>query len=425
MTTDKPDVTNEILARFKVKYPNIDFDLIELAKDNTQMTTEQTVAKFDTSIASGQTIDLFTTGGGTGVIRPRALNGTLLPLDDYIKKDGINMDETFIKGSSYTCTFGDAKQWFTLPLARSMYPVYYNKDMFKAAGLADPTKEWTLDDLMSYAKKLTKGEGANKVFGAWIPVDWGWFVGVPAQVGGWQDYTVQDGKKIANFLDPNLKKTIETYYQMSVVDKTNPSATEITMNKLNMVDYFAAGKTAMIVGNGWALGELQKARALGKMNFDLGVAPLPRVNKDVSLDVSASEITGGLSIPKTSKHPYEAFQFMKFVSLECADVIRQLPASTKVDKALVLKLLGSYVDENGKKYDNLFKEEELLNYFDDREGFKSYYKMHEDAYDGPLWGVLGDEMGKIVTKSKSIDQGINDMMTRGTQEIAKVDANTK
>jgi hypothetical protein len=102
-----------------------------------------------------------------------------------------------------------------------------------------------------------------------------------------------------------------------------------------------------------------------------------------------------------------------------------LPASTKVDKTLVLKLLGTYVDENGKKYENLFKEEELLNYFDDREGFKSYYKMHEDAYDGPLWGVLGDEMGKIVTKSKSIDQGIKDMMTRGTQEIAKVDANTK
>lgn len=424
MTTDQPDVTNEILARYREKAPNVEFNLIELAKDNTQLTTEQTIAKFDTAISSGQVIDLYTTGGGTGVIRPRALNGMLLPLDEYIQKDGIDMEETFIKGSAYTCAFGDPKKWYTLPLARNMYPVYYNKDMFEAAGLPEPTNEWTQDDLMAYAKALTKGEGANKVFGAWIPVDWGWFVGVPAQVGGWQAYKEADGKRVANFDDPDLKKTIQTYYQMSVVDKTNPSATEITMNKLNMVDYFAAGKTAMIVGNGWALGELQKARALGKMNFTMGVAPLPRVTKDTTLDVSASEITGGLSIPKTSAHPYEAYQFMKFLSLECADIIRQLPASSKVDKNLVLKLLGTYVDENGKKYENLFQEDELKNYFDDREGFKSYYQMYEDAYIGPLWGVLGEEMGKILTNAKSIDDGIKDMTTRGQQEIAKIDASS-
>ena len=190
-----------------------------------------------------------------------------------------------------------------------------------------------------------------------------------------------------------------------------------------MADYFAAGKTAMIVGNPYCFADLQKAKALGQMDFELGIAPLPRISDDVPDDISATEIAGGMMIPKTSANPYEACKFMLFCSLECADIYRTLPASVKADQESVIKYLASYVDENGELHENLFTPEELeYLYTENREGFKSYFNMKEDSYIGPLWGILGTEVSNIMTNAKSIDQAIADMMTEGQKEIEKIDA---
>lgn len=424
MTTQKPEVLKELTDRYKTVAPNVEIEFIQLPSDNTGATTDQNIAKLDAAIASGQVIDLCDLGaGGTGVIRPRALNGMLIPLDEFIEKQGITMEEEFIKGSEFTCAFGEgeSKKWYTLPMSRTIYPVYYNRTMFKEAGIADPEWDWTYDDLREIAQKLTSGEGVNKVFGSWIPVDWGWFAGVPAQMAGWEAYREENGQKIANFDSPALKKAIETYYTMSVVDESNPTATEISLNKLNMSDYFAEGKTAMIVGNPWCLPELQKAKAAGQMDFELGIAPMPRVLDDIPKDVCASEIAGGMFIPKTSANPEEAFNFMRFCALDCADIYRSLPASVKADTDAIVNYLGTYVDENGTRHENLFTEEELKYLLEEnREGFKSYYSMKEDEFIGPLWGVLGTEVNNVMTNAKTVDQAIADMNTEGQKEIDKL-----
>ena len=126
-------------------------------------------------------------------------------------------------------------------------------------------------------------------------------------------------------------------------------------------------------------------------------------------------------IPKTSPNPYEAFKFMLFCSLECADIYRTLPASVKADQESVIKYLASYVDENGELHENLFTPEELeYLYTENREGFKSYFNMKEDSYIGPLWGILGTEVSNIRTNAKSIDQAIADMMTEGQKKSKKL-----
>jgi multiple sugar transport system substrate-binding protein len=47
--------------------------------------------------------------------------------------------------------------------------VVYNKDLFKKAGIPEPTGDWTWDDLRAAAKAIT--DPANKVFGLVFPVD--------------------------------------------------------------------------------------------------------------------------------------------------------------------------------------------------------------------------------------------------------------
>ena len=47
--------------------------------------------------------------------------------------------------------------------------VVYNKDLFKSAGVPEPTADWTWDDLMAAAKAVS--DPAKKVFGLAFPAD--------------------------------------------------------------------------------------------------------------------------------------------------------------------------------------------------------------------------------------------------------------
>src|SRR2546421_808618 len=80
--------------------------------------------------------------------------GKLLALDDLMAKSGTKKDDfvpSLINAFSYQGkTYGIPKDFNTLGLV-------YNKDLFKAAGVAEPTNDWTWTDLSAAAKKLTSG----------------------------------------------------------------------------------------------------------------------------------------------------------------------------------------------------------------------------------------------------------------------------
>ncbi len=82
-----------------------------------------------------------------------AKNGALAPLDDFAKgADGVDL-KNFIPG-----LLGDSYydgKLYAMPFARSTPILYYNRDMFKAAGLPDRAPE-TWEEFYDFCKKLTK-----------------------------------------------------------------------------------------------------------------------------------------------------------------------------------------------------------------------------------------------------------------------------
>jgi len=70
-------------------------------------------------------------------------------------------------------TYGIPKDFNTLGLV-------YNKDLFKAAGVAEPTNDWTWTDLQTAAKKLTSGS----VVGLSLPADANRYLPFLWQAGG-------------------------------------------------------------------------------------------------------------------------------------------------------------------------------------------------------------------------------------------------
>ena len=63
--------------------------------------------------------------------------------------------------------------------------MYYNKDIFDAAGVEYPSNDWTWSDFEKMATELTSGEGANKIYGAHLHT---WQAMV-------QNWGVQDGER--------------------------------------------------------------------------------------------------------------------------------------------------------------------------------------------------------------------------------------
>jgi multiple sugar transport system substrate-binding protein len=89
---------------------------------------------------------------------PYADKGVIIPLDQKLAALKFNKN-LFIAGTVETGMFG-GKQ-YSLPINVHPVAMYYNVDMFKAAGL-DPNKPpTTYDQLVQYGKKLTKAGGAQ------------------------------------------------------------------------------------------------------------------------------------------------------------------------------------------------------------------------------------------------------------------------
>ena len=99
------------------------------------------------------------TSANVGIYCP---SGGWIDLGPYLKKDNIS-----------TSIFPEATLYYTqyqgkrcaLPLLADVYGFYYNKTLFKQAGLKGPPK--TLSQLAAYAKKLTKknADGSLKTVG--------------------------------------------------------------------------------------------------------------------------------------------------------------------------------------------------------------------------------------------------------------------
>ena len=82
----------------------------------------------------------------------------MLPLDDLVKKDGVDpnaFDSSMIKGLS-----ADNKL-YALPYDVGPVMMFFNKDRFEAAGLPEPKAGWTADEFVAASKKLaTSGKPA-------------------------------------------------------------------------------------------------------------------------------------------------------------------------------------------------------------------------------------------------------------------------
>ena len=123
--------------------------------------------KVTTMLASGTAADVMVVAEETNAF---AYRGQLLPLNDYLASAGIDLaaqvGQAGVNAYSYDgVTYGIADR-------AGCSVVYYNKDLFDAAGVGYPSIDWTRDDFLAAAKAIaTEGDPADKVWG-YVQEDW-------------------------------------------------------------------------------------------------------------------------------------------------------------------------------------------------------------------------------------------------------------
>lgn len=97
----------------------------------------------------------------------------LLPLKSYMDADKFD-PKWYFPSTIEQFTFGGRSD-YAIPRETSSIALFYNKDLFAQAGLAEPDESWTYDQLYSAAKQLVRdvnGDGLLDQYGIEAPSIW-------------------------------------------------------------------------------------------------------------------------------------------------------------------------------------------------------------------------------------------------------------
>lgn len=267
-----------------------------------------------------------------------ASRDTFLPLDKYITRDrdqplGVRAEDYYPacwREANYTNPLTGAKGVFAVPSGTDDRALYYNKTLFRDAGIVDakgePKPPQTWDELLEDAKKLThlNSDGTYDRIG-FIP-NYGnsWLY-----IYAWQndgEFMSPDGRTCTLNAPANvaaLDYMVRMYDALGGIDKITAYQSGFQSNEL---DPFLTGKIAMKTDGSWVLNNI--ARYGPDLDFGVAPAPVPaeRIQKVGRFkDDKDTYITwaGGFSfaIPRGGHHPDEAWEFIKWMTSPEAGVI--------------------------------------------------------------------------------------------------------
>ena len=221
--------------------------------------------------------------------------GLLLNLAPMIARSKVIDLSKFYPAPLSAAKYGDAV--YGIPRGANTLALYYNADMFKAAGL-DPNKPpQTWAELLADAKTLT--DPAKHVYGIA-------FSAVASEEGTFQflPWLQMAGGDYDKLNTPGDVKALE--FWQTLIDQKLASPDTLVRSQFDSTATFNAGDAAMAISGPWELPRMSQ-----DAKFDYRVALLPTMTQG-GLRVSALG-EGDNVILKQSKHPKEAFELLEFL----------------------------------------------------------------------------------------------------------------
>ncbi len=238
-------------------------------------------------------------------IPPFIAKGYLLDLDPFIKKEKKGfMDQWAPLPRKIGSYYGQVR---AIPDAAQSMVIYYNPEIFKAAGL-DPNKPpQTWEQFREYAKKMTNGKDqwgfgmvANKsasLISRYFPILWSF--------GG----DIFNAKMTKCTLDsPDSLAAFKYFVELYTKDQVTPPAPN-EMSAQDVRTFFAQKKVGMVIGSGFTIPIVDALNPSLKARETLMVAPLPVGKKKATF--AQIDFWG---ISRSTKVKNEAWDFVKYLT---------------------------------------------------------------------------------------------------------------
>lgn len=267
-------------------------DKFNESQDKIEVTLEAYGSDYDTKISAGMG-----SSDAPDVMYmwnyPAYADG-LEPLDSFIEKEGAEYKDNFYEALwPYNQL---EEETYGIPVGFTTHALFYNKDIFEQAGVAEPTDDWTWDDLKTAAAQITEKVDGVKGFSFQMkpdPYDYEMYL--------WSNnaaYVDKEGTLSGNL---NSKESSEVFQTFQDMEKEGMAvATE-----KNGTDEFKSGKTAMYVYGAWSIASFDEE------GLNYGIVKIPSFKNAGKGSVSILS-SSGVSISKDSKNKEAAWEFIKF-----------------------------------------------------------------------------------------------------------------
>jgi ABC-type glycerol-3-phosphate transport system substrate-binding protein len=216
---------------------------------------------------------------------------------------------------------------YAIPNDEGSYALYYNKALFKKAGIAHPPRTYNelLADCKVFKAKgilpLAYGDRDGYSTDNWVTYDYASYM-APGDVG-----LVNDGKM--KYANPKLVKPLEQLVKFKQQGCVNPDASTHENNDAN--SYFTSGKAAMVQMFPFVIKAFEKA-----LGSNLGIARLPQSGPHPGR--TAANSFHNWVIPKNAGNKDGAWEFIKLAvdnkgATDLENIVGALPTNRAVLRA--------------------------------------------------------------------------------------------
>lgn len=225
--------------------------------------------------------------------------GVLKPLDvSKVNADAYNGNLDLFKWSD--------GEYYTLPLRKDFYAIFYNKALFDAEGVPYPDNDMTFEEYDELARKMTKTTFGSETYGLHYHT-WDCLVNGTAAVA--------EGKSV---LEGNYDY-MKPYYEMVLAQQNDGVCMDYATVKTSGVNYIAAfgqGNVAMLPTGSWVVGTLITRIKEGQYPdlTEWGLAAWPHKEGKASGDTMGNFV--GVSVVNGTANMEAAEDFVRFAGGE-------------------------------------------------------------------------------------------------------------
>jgi multiple sugar transport system substrate-binding protein len=283
-------LVREIERRFEEQNPDIDVqpEFNSMARD-----------KIYVEIASGTAPDTFYCV--TDDIPRLAYKDGIIPVNEFVKRDKLDWNIYFpqiVNGLQYpqqrSKVLVDGPV-YAMPIHFSTDLLFYNVDAFRKAGVPLPTDNWTWDQMVDAARKLTIRNKRGRIvqFGMFLPD-----VQTAIEGNGGAVFNADYTKCVID--NPAALEAVKTLRDLRFKDNVAPTPAQV--QETSSMQMFKLGQVAMMPGRTYMVVDFNKIK-----DFTYDVTLLPGMKKNVE-----RLAVGGVALSKQSRNKEAAWRWAKF-----------------------------------------------------------------------------------------------------------------